>query len=130
MESAHTEPLPAEGWEQKVPNLPTDWNTSKDVYCFRYRHSQSAMTFLLKCLPMANKFIIHALAIEVSISLSVKGAGGLVSLMIAVLHAMMVGVLSCDSIVRLLCGTDFNRDIRSLVRTPREGRKTVRTEPG
>lgn len=90
VDNPQTEDLPADGWEAKVPALPSDWlggNVAADnatrsrgsvtgdtrdtaithlsVYAFRYRHSQSAMTFLLKCVPLGNKFVVLAMAVEV-----------------------------------------------------------------
>jgi hypothetical protein len=47
------------------PYLPLDgWNRSADVFTFKYKHSQSAMTFLLKCVTLGDRLLVHALAIE------------------------------------------------------------------
>jgi len=44
--------------------LPEEWNKNIDAYSFRYRHSQSSMTFLLKALRLGTKLLVHALALE------------------------------------------------------------------
>jgi len=43
---------------------PENWNKNPDVYCFKYKHSQSSMTFILKCVPLGDRLLVHALAIE------------------------------------------------------------------
>eukprot|EP00696_Hemimastix_kukwesjijk_P008951 gnl/Hemi2/21304_TR7069_c0_g1_i1.p1 gnl/Hemi2/21304_TR7069_c0_g1~~gnl/Hemi2/21304_TR7069_c0_g1_i1.p1 ORF type:complete len:338 (+),score=59.99 gnl/Hemi2/21304_TR7069_c0_g1_i1:56-1069(+) len=44
--------------------LPAGWNASQDIYALRYRHAESAMTFVLKLLPMAGRLLIHAMGKE------------------------------------------------------------------
>ncbi|KAJ1569136.1 hypothetical protein HK096_004086 [Nowakowskiella sp. JEL0078] len=44
--------------------LPDSWNVSNDVYAFRYRHTQSSFTFLVKTMKIASKLIITAMSIE------------------------------------------------------------------
>ena len=48
--------------------LPESWNSQgPSCYAFRYSHPQSSMTFVIKSLKLGNRFIIHGIAIEVSI---------------------------------------------------------------
>jgi len=50
-----------------IIGLPKEWNSQgPNSYAFRYRHPQSSLTFLVKCMRLANKFLIHAMGIEVS----------------------------------------------------------------
>lgn len=44
--------------------LPNGWNSSLDSYSFRYKHPQSSMTFLIKCITLGDKLLIHGLALE------------------------------------------------------------------
>ncbi|KAG0260288.1 hypothetical protein BG011_001989 [Mortierella polycephala] len=44
--------------------LPTRWNASTESYSFRYTHSHSQLTYLIKCMRIAGKFVIHGTAIE------------------------------------------------------------------
>lgn len=44
--------------------FPEGWNSLSDSYSFRYKHSQSSMTFLFKCLVMGSTLLIHAIALE------------------------------------------------------------------
>ncbi|GJJ69132.1 proteasome inhibitor subunit 1 (PI31) [Entomortierella parvispora] len=46
--------------------LPSRWNASSESYSFRYTHSQSSLTYLIKCMRIAGKFVIHGTAIETS----------------------------------------------------------------
>ncbi|KAG0054633.1 hypothetical protein BGZ83_010761 [Gryganskiella cystojenkinii] len=46
--------------------LPARWNTSTESYSFRYTHSHSSLTYLIKCMRIAGKFVIHGTAIETS----------------------------------------------------------------
>jgi len=43
---------------------PNGWNRNFDVYSFKYKHSQSSMNFLLKCVTLGDRLLVHALAIE------------------------------------------------------------------
>ncbi|KAI8818960.1 PI31 proteasome regulator N-terminal-domain-containing protein [Fimicolochytrium jonesii] len=48
-----------------VRSLPSDWNATGDMFSFRYKHSQSSLTFLLKCVKVGkNKLIVHGMGIE------------------------------------------------------------------
>jgi len=40
--------LGEEGATVEEKNLPSEWNRSTDSWAFRYRHSRSSMTFLVK----------------------------------------------------------------------------------
>ncbi|KAK9761157.1 hypothetical protein K7432_014146 [Basidiobolus ranarum] len=44
--------------ETEEPKLPTGWN-STDCYSFRYTHSQSQLTFLIKSVHIENKLVVH-----------------------------------------------------------------------
>ncbi|TPX34989.1 hypothetical protein SmJEL517_g02490 [Synchytrium microbalum] len=44
--------------------LPVGWNSTGDTYSFRYRHTQSTFTFLIKGVKVANRLVIHGMAIE------------------------------------------------------------------
>ncbi|KND03978.1 hypothetical protein, variant [Spizellomyces punctatus DAOM BR117] len=44
--------------------LPADWNAMGDMYSFRYKHAQSAFTFLLKGVKIGNRLVVHGMAIE------------------------------------------------------------------
>ncbi|KAF9215319.1 hypothetical protein BGZ59_001703 [Podila verticillata] len=46
--------------------LPARWNASSESYSFRYTHSHSQLNYLIKCIRMAHKFVIHGTAIESS----------------------------------------------------------------
>jgi hypothetical protein len=46
--------------------LPPQWNDhGPHAYTFQYTHPQSSLTFMLKGVTLADKFIVHGLAIEV-----------------------------------------------------------------
>ncbi|CAG8444986.1 5941_t:CDS:2 [Gigaspora rosea] len=48
-----------------IIGLPKGWNSQgPNSYAFRYRHPQSSLTFLVKCMRLANKFLIHGMGIE------------------------------------------------------------------
>lgn len=44
--------------------LPQGWNQSDDVYSFKYKHKQSSMTFVLKCLVLGNNLLVNGIALE------------------------------------------------------------------
>ncbi|KAF9283640.1 hypothetical protein BGZ88_010380 [Linnemannia elongata] len=44
--------------------LPERWNSSTESYSFRYTHSQSQLTYVIKCMRMAGKFVIHGTTFE------------------------------------------------------------------
>jgi len=44
--------------------LPDGWNSSSDVYSFKYKHKQSSMTYILKCVTLGNKLLINGLTVE------------------------------------------------------------------
>ncbi|KAF8980747.1 hypothetical protein BGZ46_003746 [Entomortierella lignicola] len=46
--------------------LPERWNTSKESFSFRYKHNQSQLTYLIKCMRIAGKCIIHGTTVETS----------------------------------------------------------------
>ncbi|KAI9146529.1 PI31 proteasome regulator N-terminal-domain-containing protein [Paraphysoderma sedebokerense] len=48
----------------EVKALPTEWNRATGMYAFRYKHTQSSLTFLIKCVTMANKLQVHGMGIE------------------------------------------------------------------
>ncbi|RIA87375.1 PI31 proteasome regulator N-terminal-domain-containing protein [Glomus cerebriforme] len=51
--------------EGNIVSLPKGWNVQgPNSYAFRYKHPQSSFTFLIKCMRMSNKFIIHGMGIE------------------------------------------------------------------
>ncbi|KAF9306600.1 hypothetical protein BGZ74_004963 [Mortierella antarctica] len=50
----------------KANALPARWNTSSESYSFRYTHPHSQLNYLIKCIRMAHKFVIHGTAIETS----------------------------------------------------------------
>ncbi|CAO3572314.1 unnamed protein product [Mortierella alpina] len=50
----------------KANALPARWNASSDSYSFKYTHSHSQLTYLIKCVRLASKFVIHGTAIETS----------------------------------------------------------------
>ncbi|KAJ3006578.1 hypothetical protein HKX48_009579, partial [Thoreauomyces humboldtii] len=62
-EERHDRVEPADGQETPSP-LPTDWNASGDMFSFRYKHSQSSLTFLLKGVKVGKKLVVHGMAIE------------------------------------------------------------------
>jgi len=41
-----------------------DWNKSNDSFCFRYKHPQSSMTFVIKSLVLGDKLLVHGIAEE------------------------------------------------------------------
>ncbi|KAI8601387.1 PI31 proteasome regulator N-terminal-domain-containing protein [Dissophora ornata] len=51
---------------KKANVLPERWNASKESYSFRYTHSHSQLTYLIKCMRMAGKCVIHGTTIETS----------------------------------------------------------------
>ncbi|KAG0318537.1 hypothetical protein BGZ99_005612 [Dissophora globulifera] len=50
----------------KANVLPERWNASKESYSFRYTHSHSQLTYLIKCMRLAGKCVIHGTTIETS----------------------------------------------------------------
>lgn len=56
--------------------LPDGWNESHDSYSFQYKHTQSSLNFLVKCLVMNDKLLIHGASKEdnkvFSLEISVK----------------------------------------------------------
>ncbi|CAG8567036.1 8124_t:CDS:2, partial [Funneliformis mosseae] len=51
--------------EGNIIGLPKEWNEQgPNSYAFRYKHPQSSFTFLIKCMRLSNKFIIHGMGIE------------------------------------------------------------------
>ncbi|KAF9152468.1 hypothetical protein BG015_005230 [Linnemannia schmuckeri] len=44
--------------------LPTRWNSSTESFSFRYTHSHSQLTYVIKCMRMAGKFVIHGTTFE------------------------------------------------------------------
>ncbi|RHZ47861.1 hypothetical protein Glove_566g16 [Diversispora epigaea] len=51
--------------EGNILGLPENWNLHEpNSYSFRYKHPQSSFTFLVKCIRLANKFLIHGMGIE------------------------------------------------------------------
>ncbi|TPX53742.1 hypothetical protein PhCBS80983_g06187 [Powellomyces hirtus] len=50
--------------EGETPPLPADWNGAGDMFSFRYRHSQSSLTFLLKGVKVGSKLVVHGMGIE------------------------------------------------------------------
>ncbi|KAK3832756.1 MAG: PI31 proteasome regulator N-terminal-domain-containing protein [Linnemannia gamsii] len=44
--------------------LPARWNTSTESYSFRYTHSHSQLSYVIKCMRMAGKFVIHGTTFE------------------------------------------------------------------
>ncbi|KAF9106285.1 hypothetical protein BGX29_009934 [Mortierella sp. GBA35] len=44
--------------------LPARWNASTESYSFRYTHSHSQLTYVIKCMRMAGKFVIHGTTFE------------------------------------------------------------------
>jgi len=63
-----------EGFDKSV--FPEGWNASRDSYSFQYKHSQSTMTFFVKCLLLNDKLLVHGLSKEnntvYSLELNVK----------------------------------------------------------
>ncbi|TPX40918.1 hypothetical protein SeMB42_g03586 [Synchytrium endobioticum] len=57
------EPSASNDADNIVP-LPFGWNSTGDTYSFRYRHTQSTFTFLIKCVKVSNRMVIHAMALE------------------------------------------------------------------
>ncbi|GBC08082.1 hypothetical protein RclHR1_00790032 [Rhizophagus clarus] len=51
--------------EGNIVGLPRGWNAQgPNSYAFRYKHPQSSFTFLIKCMRLSNKFIVHGMGIE------------------------------------------------------------------
>ncbi|KAF9321954.1 hypothetical protein BG003_009272 [Podila horticola] len=50
----------------KANALPARWNASSESYSFRYIHTHSQLNYLIKCIRMAHKFVIHGTTIETS----------------------------------------------------------------
>ncbi|KAI1296382.1 hypothetical protein EDD11_007348, partial [Mortierella claussenii] len=50
----------------KANALPERWNASKESYSFRYTHSNSQLTYLVKCMRLAGKLVIHGTTLETS----------------------------------------------------------------
>jgi hypothetical protein len=45
--------------------LPKEWNKAgPDAYTLRYKHDQSSMIFLLKVVKLANRTVVHGIAVE------------------------------------------------------------------
>lgn len=44
--------------------VPQGWNSQRDAYSFRYKHHQSALTFMLKALTLGDKLLVHGVALE------------------------------------------------------------------
>ncbi|TKY85338.1 hypothetical protein EX895_005500 [Sporisorium graminicola] len=45
--------------------LPETWNAKgPDHYCFRYKHHQSSLDFLIKIIKLGNKAVIHGVALQ------------------------------------------------------------------
>ncbi|KAF9969125.1 hypothetical protein BGZ73_008652 [Actinomortierella ambigua] len=57
--------------------LPQRWGASNESYSFRYTHGHSQLTYLIKCVRIANKFVIHGTTLETnkicSLELDVQG---------------------------------------------------------
>lgn len=52
--------------EGNILGLPENWNIhGPNSYSFRYKHPQSSFTFLIKCIRLANKLLIHGMGVEV-----------------------------------------------------------------
>lgn len=49
---------------QDFKELPKEWNKSQDVYTLKYKHTQSSLTFLIKCVPISSNLIITSVALE------------------------------------------------------------------
>ncbi|KAI8804544.1 PI31 proteasome regulator N-terminal-domain-containing protein [Cladochytrium replicatum] len=58
--------VPAEhgGEESGVTRLPNEWNATGDTFSFRYRHSQSTFTFLIKTIKLGPKLLVHGIAVQ------------------------------------------------------------------
>ncbi|KAG0348909.1 hypothetical protein BG004_003741 [Podila humilis] len=50
----------------KANALPNRWNASSESYSFRYTHPNSQLNYLIKCIRIAHKFVIHGTTIETS----------------------------------------------------------------
>uniref|UniRef100_A0A1D1YET9 Proteasome inhibitor PI31 subunit n=1 Tax=Anthurium amnicola TaxID=1678845 RepID=A0A1D1YET9_9ARAE len=51
--------------EGNIVGLPKGWNVQgPNSYSFRYKHPQSSFTFLIKCMRLSNKFLIHGMGVE------------------------------------------------------------------
>ncbi|KAF9366827.1 hypothetical protein BGX34_006096 [Mortierella sp. NVP85] len=46
--------------------LPEQWNSSDGSYAFRYKHTNSQLTYLIKCVQMAGNLVIHGTTLETS----------------------------------------------------------------
>ncbi|CAG8468535.1 12466_t:CDS:10 [Ambispora gerdemannii] len=45
--------------------FPKEWNAKgPDSYAFRYKHTQSSLTFLVKGMRLSNKFLLHGMGVE------------------------------------------------------------------
>ncbi|CAG8442024.1 15260_t:CDS:2 [Acaulospora colombiana] len=59
--------------EGNLIGLPETWNShGPHLYAFRYKHHQSSVTFLIKCITMANNFLVHGMGIEDNQETSIK----------------------------------------------------------
>ncbi|KAJ3184290.1 hypothetical protein HDU87_005137 [Geranomyces variabilis] len=59
-----TEPTEPTSTDAAPTPLPSDWNASGDMFSFRFKHSQSSLTFLLKGVKVGSKLVIHGVAAE------------------------------------------------------------------
>jgi proteasome inhibitor subunit 1 (PI31) len=51
--------------EGNVVGLPKGWSAQgPNSYSFKYKHPQSSFTFLIKCMRLSNKFLIHGIGVE------------------------------------------------------------------
>ncbi|EPZ35255.1 Proteasome Inhibitor PI31 domain-containing protein [Rozella allomycis CSF55] len=62
--NSESENAPIDPNNSDIRLLPETWNNNQETFTFRYKHPQSAMTFLLKCLKLSDKFIVHGYAIQ------------------------------------------------------------------
>ncbi|KAG0263306.1 hypothetical protein DFQ27_001827 [Actinomortierella ambigua] len=57
--------------------LPQHWSASKESFSFRYTHGHSQLNYLIKCVRLANKLVIHGTTLETnkicSLELDVQG---------------------------------------------------------
>ncbi|CAG8459462.1 16371_t:CDS:2 [Acaulospora morrowiae] len=59
--------------EGNIIGLPETWNLhGPQLYAFRYKHNQSSITFLIKCISLGNNFMVHAMGIEENEETSIK----------------------------------------------------------
>ncbi|KAF9923639.1 hypothetical protein FBU30_006362 [Linnemannia zychae] len=49
---------------EKANVLPARWNSSTESYSFRYTHSHSQLKYVIKCMRMAGKFVVHGTTFE------------------------------------------------------------------